>query len=158
MFHGDYAGALLAVWVVAWLVMGFAILPYLTVVPAAWLIRQVEALSTAEFVAAVIGLLIGLLMGLLLGFPLSGLPEPWGPLLPLGVSIFLGLGMLGLTVAKREDLLDRRRGDRAASEGRRRKAARASARVIRGSSSTRARSSTAGSPRSSSRASSTARS
>jgi uncharacterized protein YacL len=105
LFHGDYAGALLAVWVVAWLVMGFAILPYLTVVPAAWLIRQVEALSTAEFVAAVVGLLIGLLMGLLLGFPLSGLPEPWGALLPLGVSIFLGLGMLGLTVAKREDLL-----------------------------------------------------
>ena len=156
MFHGDYAGALLAVWVVAWLVMGFAILPYLTVVPAAWLIRQVEALSTAEFVAAVIGLLIGLLMGLLLGFPLSGLPEPWGSLLPLGVSIFLGLGMLGLTVAKREDLL-------IAAEAiglfgpRTRKAARASARAIRGSSWTRARSSTAGSPRSSSRASSTAR-
>ena len=105
LFHGDYSGALLAVWVVAWLVMGFAILPYLTVVPAAWLIREVEALSTAEFIAAVVGFLIGLLMGLLLGFPLSGLPEPWGSLLPLGVSIFLGLGMLGLTVAKREDLL-----------------------------------------------------
>ncbi len=105
LFQGDYAGAMLASWVVAWIVVGFAILPYLTVVPAAWLIREVEALSTAEFVAAVIGLLLGLLMGLLLGFPLSGLGEPWGDLLPLGVSIFLGLGMLGLTVAKREDLL-----------------------------------------------------
>ena len=30
----DYAGALLAAWVVAWVVVGFAILPYLTVVPA----------------------------------------------------------------------------------------------------------------------------
>ena len=29
----DYAGALLAAWVVAWIVVGFAILPYLTVVP-----------------------------------------------------------------------------------------------------------------------------
>jgi uncharacterized protein YacL len=100
-----YAGALLAAWVVAWVVVGFAILPYLTVVPAQWLIRRVEELSTAEFVAAVVGLLIGLLMGLLLGFPLSGLAPPWGTLLPLGVSIFLGLGMLGLTVAKRKDLL-----------------------------------------------------
>ena len=44
-------------------------------------------------------------MGLLLGIPLAGLPEPWGTLLPLGVSIFLGLGMLGLVVAKRKDLL-----------------------------------------------------
>ena len=100
-----YAGALLAVWVVAWIVVGFAILPYLTVVPATWLIQRVEELSTAEFVTAVVGLLIGLLMGLLLGFPLSSFPDPFGRVLPLGVSLFLGLGMVGLTVAKRKDLL-----------------------------------------------------
>lgn len=101
----EYAGALLATWVVAWLIVGFAILPYLTIVPAGWLITRVEALSTAEFVTAVIGLLLGLLMGLFLGIPLTGLPDPWGEWLPLGVSLFLGLGMLGLTVAKRRDLL-----------------------------------------------------
>ena len=106
LFRGsDYAGALLAAWVVAWIVVGFAVFPYLTVVPTGWLIRQVEALSTAEFVTAVVGLLLGLLMGLLLGFPLSGLAPPFGTWLPLGVSIFLGLGMVGLTVAKRQDLL-----------------------------------------------------
>ena len=106
LFTGrDYAGAFLAAWVVAWVVAGFAILPYLTIVPALWLIRRVEELSTAEFVAAVIGLLLGLLMGLLLGIPLAKLDPPWGTLLPLGVSIFLGLGMLGLVVAKRKDLL-----------------------------------------------------
>ena len=106
LFSGSaYAGAFLAAWVVAWIVVGFAILPYLTVVPATWLIRRVEELSTAEFVAAVIGLLLGLLMGLLLGVPLSGLEGPVGTWLPLGISIFMGLGMLGLTVAKRKDLL-----------------------------------------------------
>jgi uncharacterized protein YacL len=106
LFTGrDNGGALLAAWVVAWIVVGFAILPYLTVVPAQWLVRRVEELSTAEFVAAVLGLLIGLLMGLLLAIPLSGLSEPWGTWLPLGVSILFGLGMLGLTVAKRKDLL-----------------------------------------------------
>ena len=67
--QSSFSGWLLAAWVVAWIVVGFAILPYLTVVPAAWLIRQVEQLSTAEFVTAVVGLLIGLLMGLLLGCP-----------------------------------------------------------------------------------------
>ena len=101
----EFGGALLAAWVVAWIVVGFAILPYLTVVPAQWLVRRVEELSTAEFVAAVLGLLIGLLMGLLLAIPLSGLSEPWATWLPLGVSILFGLGMLGLTVAKRKDLL-----------------------------------------------------
>ena len=106
LFRGsEYAGALLAAWVVAWIVAGFAILPYLTVVPTTWLIKRVEELSAAEFVTAVVGLLLGLLMGLLLGFPLSGLTAPFGTWLPLGVSVFLGLGMVGLTVAKRRDLL-----------------------------------------------------
>jgi uncharacterized protein YacL len=91
--------------VVAWVVVGFSTLPYLTVVPAGWLIRQVEQLSTAEFVTAVGGLLVGLLMGLLLGIPLAQLPSPWSAWLPIAVSIILGLGMLGLTVAKREDLV-----------------------------------------------------
>jgi uncharacterized protein YacL len=102
----DYAGALLAVWVVAWIVVGFGVLPYLTVVPAMWLIKRVEELSTAEFVTAVVGFLLGLLMGLLLGFPLSNFPQPWGQILPLAVSLSLGLGMVGLTVAKRKDLVD----------------------------------------------------
>ena len=83
-------GAFLAAWVVAWVVVGFAILPYLTVVPAIWLVRQVEQLSTAEFVAAVVGLLIGLLMGLLLGLPLSNFDPPLGTWLPLGVSLLFG--------------------------------------------------------------------
>jgi uncharacterized protein YacL len=53
----------------------------------------------------VVGLLLGLLMGLLLGLPLSAFPDPLGTWLPLAVSLGLGLGMLGLTVAKREDLI-----------------------------------------------------
>jgi uncharacterized protein YacL len=103
--QGAYAGALIAAWLVAWVIVGFAVLPYLTVVPAAWLVRWVQELSTAEFVTAVLGLVIGLLMGLLLGFPLSGFEPPLGTWLPLGVSITLGLGMAGLTVAKRHDLI-----------------------------------------------------
>jgi uncharacterized protein YacL len=103
--QAEAGGWLLVAWVIAWVVVGFATLPYLTVVPAVWLVRKIQELSTAEFVTAVAGLLIGLLMGLLLGLPLSAFPDPLGTWLPLGVSLFLGLGMLGLTVAKREDLL-----------------------------------------------------
>jgi uncharacterized protein YacL len=98
-------GWILAIWVLAWIVVGFAILPYLTIVPAGWLIRQVQQLSTAEFVTAVAGLILGLLMGLLLGLPLSRFEPPLGTWLPLGTSLFLGLGMVGLTVAKRADLI-----------------------------------------------------
>ena len=55
---------------------------------------------------AIAGLLLGLLMGLLLGLPLSSLPSPYGEWMPLAVSAVLGLGMLGLTVVKRNDLLE----------------------------------------------------
>ena len=103
--QGAYAGALFALWLVAWLVVGFAVLPYLTIVPAAWLVRWVQELSTAEFVAAILGLVLGLLMGLLLGLPMAAFPAPFGTWLPVGVSITLGLGMAGLTVAKRHDLI-----------------------------------------------------
>jgi len=99
------AGALITGWIVAWSVLGFSLLPYVTVVPALRLVRGVQDLSTAEFVTAVVGLLLGLLMGLLLGSPLSAFDGPLGTWLPIGVSVFLGLGMVGLTVAKRQDLL-----------------------------------------------------
>jgi uncharacterized protein YacL len=96
---------LVLAWVVAWIVLGFTLLPYLTIIPALATLRAVQQLSTAEFVTAIIGLFLGLLLGLLLGLPLSNLPDPIGTVAPLGISIFLGLGMVGLTVAKRHDLI-----------------------------------------------------
>lgn len=97
---------MLLAWVVAWAVVGFAIMPYITIAPARWLMRAVTDMSTDEFVAAVAGLILGLFMGFLLGLPLTSLPGPAGLLLPIGVSIVLALGMMGLTVAKRHDLRD----------------------------------------------------
>jgi uncharacterized protein YacL len=106
MFTGvTYSGFILAAWTIAWMVVGFALLPYLTVVPAGWLVARVQDLSTAEFVAAVLGLFVGLLLGLLLSLPLAQIEGPLGTWLPLGISLFLGLGMMGLTVAKRFDLI-----------------------------------------------------
>jgi uncharacterized protein YacL len=97
---------LLVAWIVAWGVVGFSIMPYITITPTRWLMRAVTDMSTDEFIAAILGLLIGLLMGFLLGLPLTSLPAPAGLLLPIGVSIVLALGMMGLTVAKRRDLAD----------------------------------------------------
>jgi len=99
------SAVLVVAWVIAWIVLGFTLLPYLTVIPAMAALRAVQQLSTAEFVTAIIGLFLGLLLGLLLGLPLSNLPAPIGTVAPLGISIFLGLAMVGLTVAKRHDLI-----------------------------------------------------
>mgnify|MGYP001817206248 FL=1 len=97
---------MLLAWILAWAAAGYLIMPYITITPARWLMRAVTDMSTDEFVAAVIGLILGLLMGFLLGLPLTTLPAPFGILLPIGVSVVLALGMMGLTVAKRRDLLD----------------------------------------------------
>ncbi|HEY2916968.1 MAG TPA: TRAM domain-containing protein [Candidatus Limnocylindrales bacterium] len=105
-FDGSPNEALLgAAWLAAWTVLGWALLPYLTVIPALSAVRSVQLLSTLEFVTAIVGLFIGLVLGLLLGIPISALPEPLGTVAPLGASIVMGLAMLGLTVAKRHDLL-----------------------------------------------------
>ncbi|MDQ3492505.1 MAG: PIN domain nuclease [Chloroflexota bacterium] len=110
-FDPSLAGRLLLVaWIAAWTVVGYSIMPYITVQPATRLVRGVMDLSTSEFVAAVGGLLLGLLMGVLLGGPLAHLPDPFGLMLPIGVSVVLGLGMMGLTVAKRGDLFEGLRG------------------------------------------------
>jgi len=106
VFDGAPGSPILALaWVVAWTVLGFSLLPYLTVIPAMGALRAVQELSTAEFVTAIIGLFLGLVLGLLLGLPVAALPPPIGTLAPLGISIGLGLGMIGLTVAKRHDLI-----------------------------------------------------
>ena len=97
--------ALSIAWVVAWTVLGFSLLPYLTVIPAMAALRSVQQLSTLEFVTAIVGLFLGLVLGLLLGLPVAALPPPIGTIAPLGISIVLGLAMVGLTVAKRHDLL-----------------------------------------------------
>src|SRR5688500_2356143 len=100
------AVVLLVLWVAAWVVIGFSILPYLTVVPARWLISRVMTISTGEFVSAAAGLIVGLLIGALIGMPMANLPEPYSWLLPIGTVAVTGLGMMGLTVAKRHDLAD----------------------------------------------------
>lgn len=97
---------LLAGWIGAWFVIGFAVLPYVTVVPAQWLIRHVTELSTSEFISGVAGLIVGLFIGLLLGLPMTNLPAPYNYWLPIGTILFTGFGMMGLTVAKRADLYE----------------------------------------------------
>jgi uncharacterized protein YacL len=105
-FDGAPNEALLGIgWVLAWTVLGWSLLPYLTVIPALQVVRSVQLLSTLEFVTAIIGLFLGLVLGLLLGLPVTGLPSPLGTVAPLGISVVMGLVMVGLTVAKRHDLL-----------------------------------------------------
>ena len=68
-------GLVMVIWIVAWISVGFLVLPYLTVVPAMIAVHVVQEMSTAEFMTAVVGLVVGLLIALLLGLPLAGAPR-----------------------------------------------------------------------------------
>ncbi|HUP82819.1 MAG TPA: PIN domain-containing protein, partial [Candidatus Limnocylindria bacterium] len=67
---------------------------------------RVMTLTTGEFVSAAAGLIVGLLIGALVGLPMANLPDPYRWLLPIGTVAVTGLGMMGLTVAKRHDLAE----------------------------------------------------
>ena len=137
---------------------GFAILPYLTVVPAALadppgrgaLDRRVRRRGHRPAHRPADG-------------PAARLPAV-GPAGAVGSAAAAGRLDLPRSRDARPDgrqaggPADRGRGDRALPDAERGRRRRPAGRAIRGSSSTRARSSTAGSPRSSSRASSTGRS
>ena len=88
-------GVFLIAWIAAWMVVGFAILPYLTIVPARWLYNAVQQLSTAEFVTAVVGLLLGLLMGPCSGCRCRSSRDPPGRGCRSGSRSSLGWGWSG---------------------------------------------------------------
>jgi uncharacterized protein YacL len=105
-FADTTIGAILSAgWLVAWTVLGYTLLPYLTVIPARSALRAVTELSTAEFVASVAGLIVGSLLGLLIGIPFSSMEEPGGTWVRFAILLFFALAMTAFTVVKRHDLL-----------------------------------------------------
>ena len=105
-FDQTQIGAILSAgWLIAWTVLGYTMLPYLTVIPAMAALRAVQELSIAEFIAAVGGLIMGSILGLLVGIAFSGFDEPLGTWVRVAIMIFFGLTMTAFTVAKRQELL-----------------------------------------------------
>ncbi len=85
--------------------VGYVITPTLTIKPIVAANRFLHQLPIMDLVAGIVGLFIGLLMGALLAIPLSRLPVPFGPVLPIiGSLIFAYLGSAAM-IMRREDLL-----------------------------------------------------
>ncbi len=87
-------------------IVGYLITPSITTRPLAALSHLIHELPLEQLISATIGLFLGLLLGALLAVPLSLLPAPFGPILPIiGSLIFAYLGAASL-VLRREDLLN----------------------------------------------------
>ena len=90
--------------------LGYFFLPSLTVRPAIAAANWLRSIPLAQLIAGTVGLILGLLMAAILAIPLSRLPAPFGPILPLiGVIILAYLGVVGM-VLRYQDILDLWRG------------------------------------------------
>jgi len=70
--------------------------PWITTRPARAARRLVETLPTERLVMASLGLVLGLIPASLLAYPLSLLPEPFGPVAPSSIAIISAY--LGMTI------------------------------------------------------------
>lgn len=85
-------------------ILGFFIMPYITIKPMGALRKFLSAVSAQTLVFGIFGLIVGLILSALLAYPISLLPEPFGSILPfIAVLIFGYLGVI-LFVARQNDL------------------------------------------------------
>ena len=85
-------------------ILGWLGAPYVTVMPAAWIVARIQAASAATLVGGAFGAGVGLILALFLALPLSFLPGELGRYAPIvGAAI---LGLIGATAGtvKRGDL------------------------------------------------------
>jgi uncharacterized protein YacL len=97
--------AFLTAFVVASLLFGYLAIPYVTVYPTQWAIRQVANAGAAEYALGVTAVVVGLVMGLLLGVPLAQIGGAAGAILPPTVAVLLAAVMLAATLFKRDVLI-----------------------------------------------------
>ena len=81
--------------------LGYFLAPWIVIAPAQAAADSLRSIPLADLLSGTVGLCIGLLIAALLSYPLSRLPEPFGPILPfVGVVIFGYLGAAVLVVRK----------------------------------------------------------
>jgi uncharacterized protein YacL len=89
---------------VACAILGWLGAPYLTVLPARWVVGRIREASAGDLLGGAFGAGVGLLLSLLLSLPVAFLPGDIGKFGPLAIALVLGTcGMLA-GLMKRQDL------------------------------------------------------
>ncbi len=86
--------------------LGYLLAPWLVAAPARAARNALRQVEVADLIAGTIGLAIGLMLAALLTYPLSRLPQPFGPVLPFAAVVIFGY--LGATVflMRRDDFFN----------------------------------------------------
>ncbi len=99
--------------------LGFWVMPYISVYPVNWLRAYLSKISGPTLVAALVGLVIGLILAALLSIPISFLPTPFSSVLPVVVVVLFAYLGITIAVSRQTDLRDvfnsSKRGQRGSS-------------------------------------------
>ncbi|GAB4446534.1 MAG: PIN/TRAM domain-containing protein [Anaerolineae bacterium] len=86
--------------------IGLLVAPYLTIRPFNAMRAQLKQMPASHLLFGVLGLAVGLGVAALLYPPLSGLPEPYGSILPVAVSLLFGYIGLSVSIMRQRDILN----------------------------------------------------
>jgi uncharacterized protein YacL len=86
--------------------LGLLIAPYLTTRPFNFVRARLKKMPASQLLSGVIGLAIGLAVAALFNPSLSALPEPYGNILPVAVSILFGYIGAAVMVMRQHDILN----------------------------------------------------
>ncbi len=86
--------------------IGLLAAPYLTIRPFNAMRAQLRQMPASHLLFGVLGLAVGLGVAALLYPPLAGLPEPYGSVLPVAVSLLFGYIGLSVAIMRQRDILN----------------------------------------------------
>jgi uncharacterized protein YacL len=86
--------------------LGLLVAPYLTTRPFNMVWSRIRRMPASQLISGVIGLAVGLGVAALLYPPLSSLPEPYGYILPVVVSICFGYIGMAVMVQRQKDIFN----------------------------------------------------
>ena len=86
--------------------LGLLVAPYLTTRPFFLIQAKLKQIPASKLITAVIGLAIGLAVAALLFAPLSSLPQPYGGVMPVIVSIIFGYIGAAVMVMRQNDIFN----------------------------------------------------
>jgi uncharacterized protein YacL len=89
-----FAGALL----------GYFLAPWIVIAPAQAALDSLRSIPLTDLLAGTAGLCVGLLIAALLAYPISRLPEPFGPILPFVFVVIFGYLGAAVLVIRKDDL------------------------------------------------------
>jgi len=87
-------------------VLGFLVMPALTLNPINWIRSYLSKVSGPNLVSALIGLVIGLIIAALVSFPISFLPKPFSSVLPFVAAVLFGYLGVAIAVSRQGDIRD----------------------------------------------------